>query len=64
MNSSMQQVPEIRPLSEFRSCVDFGLIGFREDEFEAILRRFPPQGGAPLADTFQSHVLRYRRQGP
>src|SRR4051794_27170243 len=36
------QVPEIRPLSEFRTRVDFGLISFREDEFEALLRRFPP----------------------
>jgi nucleoside phosphorylase len=34
---------KIRPLSEFKGHVDIGLITFRDDEFEAVLERFPPK---------------------
>jgi WD40 repeat protein/nucleoside phosphorylase len=34
---------EMRRLSEFRGKVDFGIITMREDEFEAVLKRFPPR---------------------
>ena len=34
---------EDRPLDEIRGKVDIGIIAFREDEFNALLERFPPE---------------------
>lgn len=33
----------MEPISELKSKIDFGIITVRQDEFEAVLRRFPPR---------------------
>src|SRR5271165_724344 len=42
IGKSMTSV-EMRRLSEFRGKIDFGIITMREDEFDAVLQRFPPR---------------------